>query len=82
LPTAGGQFFSAVVGCVCRDIFPDSVNWVAAPVGVGLSVLVMQITRTVHPPGETPELACASTVWRSATVLLPCYLMAHGSWVS
>lgn len=56
LHTAGGQFFSAVVGCVCRDIFPDSVNWVAAPVGVGISVLVMQITRTVHPPGRPPTL--------------------------
>jgi CBS-domain-containing membrane protein len=51
LTGSGGQFFSAVVGCVCRDIFPDSVNWVAAPVGVGVAVLVMQITRTVHPPG-------------------------------
>jgi hypothetical protein len=65
----GGQFFSAVVGCVCRDIFPDSVNWVAAPVGVGVAVLVMQITRTVHPPGGATALLLASQV-------------PHGRWAS
>lgn len=50
--SAGGQFVSSIVGCICRDIFPDSVNWVSAPVAVGFAVLAMQITRTVHPPGQ------------------------------
>lgn len=58
---AGGQFVSVLVGCVCRNIFPDSVNWVAAPVAVGFSVLAMMVTRTVHPPG-----GLAATIWHLA----------------
>lgn len=48
---AGGQFLSSVVGCTVRQIFPQHLSWVAAPVGVALAVFVMLVTRTVHPPG-------------------------------
>ena len=54
---SGGQFISAVVGCTVRNIFSRGgtqpvVSWAAAPVGVGVALLLMQLTRTVHPPGK------------------------------
>lgn len=49
--SAGGQFVSVLTGCVVRNIFPDSVSWVAAPVAVGAALFFMMLTRTVHPPG-------------------------------
>ncbi len=49
--SAGGQLVSVLTGCVVRNIFPDSVSWVAAPVAVGVALFLMMLTRTVHPPG-------------------------------
>ncbi|GAA4237588.1 HPP family protein [Postechiella marina] len=51
----GGQLISAFIGVSVFKIFPD-VIWVTAPLAVSLSIVVMQITRTLHPPGGATAL--------------------------
>ena len=50
-----GHFFSAVVGVTCA-LTIDNV-FLAAPVAVGLSILMMHLTRSLHPPGGATALA-------------------------
>lgn len=51
----GGQLISAIIGVSVFKIFPD-VIWITAPLAVALSIIVMQITRTLHPPGGATAL--------------------------
>ena len=56
---------SAAVGCAFRVALGD-VQWVAAPLAMATSLLVMQWTRTVHPPGELCDKhkkQCQAAVW-------------------
>ena len=48
---AGGHVISAAVGCAFRLALRDA-RWVAAPLSMATSLLAMQLTRTVHPPGQ------------------------------
>lgn len=49
----GGHVVSALVGLVCLALFP--VAWWSLAVAVATAVLLMQLTRTVHPPaGANP----------------------------
>lgn len=51
----GGHFLSAVIGVTIYKLFPD-VLWITAPLAVSLSIIVMQITKTLHPPGGATAL--------------------------
>lgn len=51
----GGHMLSAVVGVSIFKLIPDTV-WLSAPLAVALSIVVMQITRTLHPPGGATAL--------------------------
>ena len=44
---------SAAVGCAFRLALRNA-QWVAAPLSMATSLLVMQLTRTTHPPGHFP----------------------------
>ncbi|KAK9826659.1 hypothetical protein WJX74_008463 [Apatococcus lobatus] len=46
----GGMVISAVVGCAIRNAIKDH-PWLAIPLAVALSIILMEVTRTVHPPG-------------------------------
>ena len=46
---------SALTGVTVNLIFPDTY-WIAAPLAVSLSIVVMQITKTLHPPGGATAL--------------------------
>ena len=42
---------SAIVGCTARVIFRD-VLWLSAALGMSFALLVMNLTSTLHPPGD------------------------------
>ncbi len=51
----GGHLISAFIGVTIHKIAPDIV-WIAAPLAVSLSIVCMQVTKTLHPPGGATAL--------------------------
>jgi CBS domain-containing membrane protein len=51
----GGHLISAFVGVTVHLLFPDTI-YIAAPLSVSLSIVLMQITKTLHPPGGATAL--------------------------
>ncbi|OXA77726.1 HPP family protein [Flavobacterium aquidurense] len=51
----GGHLISAFIGVTVNKLVPDIV-WIAAPLAVSLSIIGMQITKTLHPPGGATAL--------------------------
>ncbi|GGH15648.1 hypothetical protein GCM10011418_17520 [Sphingobacterium alkalisoli] len=51
----GGHVVSALIGVSVAQIMPD-ILWLTAPTSVALSIVVMQVTRTLHPPGGATAL--------------------------
>lgn len=55
----GGHVVSAIVGVTVAKLLPD-VIWLTAPFAVALSIVAMQVTRTLHPPGGATALIAVS----------------------
>jgi CBS domain-containing membrane protein len=53
-PMLAGNFISAAIGWACAAWIPDTV-WAAA-CAVGLSILAMHLTRSLHPPGAATAM--------------------------
>jgi CBS domain-containing membrane protein len=51
----GGHVVSAFVGVTINMLIPDIV-WLTAPLAVSLSIVCMQYTKTLHPPGGATAL--------------------------
>ena len=51
----GGQVFSALVGVTVYTYFPFDIS-LLAPLAVSLAIVVMHLTRTMHPPGGATAL--------------------------
>jgi CBS domain-containing membrane protein len=51
----GGHLISAIIGVTVHKFAPDIV-WIAAPLAVSFSIIFMQITKTLHPPGGATAL--------------------------
>ncbi|MES2519439.1 MAG: HPP family protein [Bacteroidota bacterium] len=51
----GGHFISALIGVTVFKIFPNII-WITAPLAVSLSIVLMQMTKTLHPPGGATAL--------------------------
>ena len=51
----GGHVISALVGVAVYQTLPDII-WLTAPLAVSLSIVAMQITKTLHPPGGATAL--------------------------
>lgn len=51
----GGHLVSAFTGVTIAQILPDIV-WLTAPLAVSLSIIAMQHTKTLHPPGGATAL--------------------------
>lgn len=51
----GGHIISGLAGVLCFQIF-GSVVWAAAALAVSLSIVLMLITKTLHPPGGATAL--------------------------
>ena len=55
----GGHVVSAVVGVTVAQLVPDLIS-ITAPLAVSLSILGMQFTKTLHPPGGATALIAVS----------------------
>lgn len=51
----GGHLISAIVGVTVHKILPGE-TWLACALAVSLSIVLMQITKTLHPPGGATAL--------------------------
>lgn len=51
----GGHLISALVGVTMHLLIPDML-WLAAALAVSISIVLMQITKTLHPPGGATAL--------------------------
>lgn len=51
----GGHVLSAVVGVTIHLLVPDEL-WLASALSVSISIVLMQITKTLHPPGGATAL--------------------------
>lgn len=51
----GGHLISAFVGVTVNLLLPDHM-WIAAPLAVSTSIVLMQVTKTLHPPGGATAL--------------------------
>jgi CBS domain-containing membrane protein len=51
----GGHVVSALIGVSVYHLVPDII-WINAPLAVSLSIVAMQITKTLHPPGGATAL--------------------------
>jgi CBS-domain-containing membrane protein len=51
----GGHVISAIVGVTVAQLAPD-IMWLTAALSVSISVILMQLTKTLHPPGGATAL--------------------------
>lgn len=51
----GGHVVSAIVGVTIYQLLPEII-WLTAALSVALSIVLMQITKTLHPPGGATAL--------------------------
>ncbi|WP_035673476.1 HPP family protein [Flavobacterium sp. 83] len=51
----GGHLVSAIVGVTVAKFAPD-ILWISAPLAVSISIVLMQVTKTLHPPGGATAL--------------------------
>lgn len=51
----GGHVISALIGVTVHKFAPDII-WIAAPLAVSSAIILMQITKTLHPPGGATAL--------------------------
>ena len=57
----GGHVISAIIGVTAYKLLPDII-WLTAPLAVAFSIVAMQMTKTLHPPGgATALIAVTST---------------------
>lgn len=56
----GGHVVSAIAGVTVAQLLPDII-WLTAPLAVALSIVCMQHTRTLHPPGGATALIAVSS---------------------
>lgn len=64
-PVIGGTTLSALAGTMCAAVVPDPM--VAAGIAVAFAIVVMSVTRSLHPPGGamalTAVIAAEPTNW-------------------
>jgi CBS-domain-containing membrane protein len=51
----GGHLVCAIVGVTVHKLLPNEV-WLSSAIAVALSIVLMQITKTLHPPGGATAL--------------------------
>ncbi len=51
----GGHMVSAIIGVTVYQLLPNII-WLTAPLSVSLSIVAMQNTKTLHPPGGAATL--------------------------
>jgi len=56
----GGHLVSALAGVTVAQLLPDII-WLTAPLAVAISIVLMQVTKTLHPPGGATALIAVSS---------------------
>lgn len=56
----GGHVISALVGVTVYQFVPDTL-WLSAPLAVAFSIVLMQYTKTLHPPGGATALIAVTS---------------------
>lgn len=51
----GGHVISAIIGVTIYKTLPN-ILWLTAPLAVSMSIVMMQLTKTLHPPGGAAAL--------------------------
>lgn len=51
----GGHLICAIIGVTVHKLIPNEI-WLASALAVSLSIVAMQITKTLHPPGGATAL--------------------------
>jgi len=51
----GGHIISAIIGVSIQKLIPGEV-WLSSALAVSVSIVIMQITKTLHPPGGATAL--------------------------
>lgn len=51
----GGHVLSGLIGVTIGKLMPEII-WLTAPLAVSLSIVLMQVTKTLHPPGGATAL--------------------------
>jgi CBS domain-containing membrane protein len=51
----GGHLLGALIGVAIYKCLPHII-WITAPLAVALSIVLMQVTKTLHPPGGATAL--------------------------
>jgi CBS domain-containing membrane protein len=51
----GGHLISAIIGVTIHKLIPHEL-WLACATSVSLSIVIMQMTKTLHPPGGATAL--------------------------
>ncbi|MES2558101.1 MAG: HPP family protein [Bacteroidota bacterium] len=79
----GGHLISAIIGVTVCKLLPDII-WLTAPMAVALSIVAMQITKTLHPPGGataliavtgTPKITALGYMYVLSPVLSGCLIL-------
>lgn len=52
----GGHVVSALIGVTIQQVVPSDMFWLSSPLAVAFSIVGMQITKTLHPPGGATAL--------------------------
>ncbi|KGE15758.1 HPP family protein [Sphingobacterium deserti] len=63
----GGHVVSAIAGVTVAQVLPDII-WLTAPLAVASSIVGMQVTRTLHPPGGATALIAVSSGTKIASM--------------
>ncbi|CAG7916380.1 unnamed protein product [Penicillium olsonii] len=80
-----GHFFSALIGvCITKlfSLMPEarfqSLHWLAASLSTAISIVVMQLTGTTHPPAGATALLPATNqeIWELSWYYLPVILLS------
>jgi len=51
----GGHVIGALVGVTVAKVMPDII-WLTAPLAVSVAIMLMRVTKTIHPPGGATAL--------------------------
>ena len=59
----GGHLLSAIIGITAAALIPClGFLWITCALAVSLSIVVMKVTKTMHPPGRSHSFNCSN--WR------------------
>lgn len=70
----GGHVLSAFVGTTCYQLMGDA--WYSITIAVTLTILLMTVTKTLHPPGGATALVCVMQHSSYFFIFMPVFIGA------